>query len=180
MSRLLSLALITMLSSFSTTGSGGALENVWRIQEKSDPFSEKVKLSVHVEYRTKDSSTGLPVFAALDITSQPNPHSSVAAIGLISHYSPEKPQPIDSSERIISLQIDAGPTIDVPAYYQTDMGSAFGTRHWYLFDLDCEVIKQLANGQKLSLDSPEDSIIKLYRAEWALRQVIPVCFPING
>ncbi len=179
MSRLGSLVLTVILFVSPMVGAEQALENIWTVREKDDPFSGQTRLSVHVEFKTTDSVTRLPVYAALDITRQPNPHSSVAALGLISHYSPNKPEPIESPARIIRLSVDQAPEFAVPAYFQTDMGSAFGTRHWYLVDLDCAVLAQLAAGELLTIDTPETSAIKLNGAEKALRQVIPACFTVD-
>ena len=180
MSRLLSLALIGMLLFSPLSLAEDAMQNRWIIKEQDDPFSGQTKLSVHVEFKTTDSRTNLPLFASFDIARQPNPHAAVAALGLISHYSPHKTEPIESPARIIRLSVDEQAEFSIPAYYQTDMGSAFGTRHWYLVDLDCAVLNQLATGQLLSIDTPEDSIIRLSGASTALSQVVPKCFPTGN
>ena len=180
MSRLLSLVLLSVLMSPAGVAAEEASENNWIIVEKDDPFSGRTQLSVHVEFKTTHSITNLPVFVSFDITRQPNPHSSVAALGLISHYSPQKPQPIKTPARIIRLSVDEKPPVAIPAYYQTDMGSAFGTKHWYLMDLDCTVLNQLAAGDLLSLDTPETSSVKLAGASRALAQVVPKCFQVSN
>ena len=100
----------------------------------------------------------------------------MAAIGLISYTSPKKPQPITSPARVIRLSVDNLQPTALPAYFQTDQGSAFGTKHWYLFDIHCQVVNQLAEGDSASLDTPALSEIKLTGAARALRQVVPRCF----
>lgn len=176
MSRLLSLALIAVLQIVPVVMAEDLPGNNWIIREKNDPFSGQIKSSAHVEFRTTDSKTQLPLYASIDITRQPKRRSSVAALGLISHYSPQKPQPVVSPARVITVTVDNNPATAITAYYQTDMGSAFGTRHWYLVDLDCEVLVQLAAGEVLKLDTPEPSTINLGGAGPVLSRVVPACF----
>ena len=180
MCRLLSLVMVVLLTSVMQATANTGNDHVWRINEVDDPFTQSIKLSVHVEFKTRNSKTQLPIRAALDISSQPNPHSSVEAIALISHISPDKPQPIASPARKISLSVDNEKPVELVAYYQTDRGSAFGTKHWYLFDLDCPVIKAMATGNTLQIDAPEASVIALSGADIVLSQVFPNCFAEAG
>ncbi len=176
MNRLFSLIFAALLGCATQSAANDEAHNQWIINEVDDPFSKKIKLSVHVEYKTTDSKTQLPIYAALDITGQPNPHSAVEAIALISHTSPYEPQPIATPARKLRLSVDNESPVELMAYFQTDRGSAFGTKHWYLFDLDCHVLAAMADGDVLELDTPEVSTIKLSGARKALSQVFPDCF----
>ena len=175
MIRLFSLIIAALLFPASHAVANGKADNRWIINEVDDPFSNKTKLSVHVEYKTTDSKTQLPIRASLDITDQPNPHSSVEAIALISHLSPFEPQPISTPARKLTLSVDNNRPVEVMAYFQTDRGSAFGTKHWYLFDLDCNVLAAMADGDILEVDAPEASTITLTGARNVLSQVFPDC-----
>ncbi len=176
MNRLFSLISAALLLCVAQVAAGDKADHRWIINEIDDPFSKKTKLSVHVEYKTTDSKTRLPIYAALDITGQPNPHSAVEAIALISHTSPYEPQPIATPARKLRLSVDNESPVELTAYFQTDRGSAFGTKHWYLFDLDCHVLEAMAEGDVLELDTPEVSTINLSGARKALSQVFPDCF----
>ena len=175
MNRLFSLISAALFLCVAQVAASDEADHRWIINEIDDPFSKETKLSVHVEYKTTDSKTRLPIYAALDITGQPNPHSAVEAIALISHTSPFKPQPIETPARKLRLSVDDKRPVELMAYFQTDRGSAFGTRHWYLFDLDCDVLEAMAKGDVLQLDTPEDSTIKLSGARKVLSQVFPDC-----